>query len=367
MLRLSKAISTKWKLALGGLALLIVVVVVAWLRFLSTPLIPSGKTLAYSLKPGANIKTLTTDLHNYNILPCPKCLIALAYFKGVTKHLQAGEYLFVAGTTPGQLLDNIAQGLVFYHRFTLIEGWTFQQLISAINSDPHIVHTFVGLPLTSVIAKLNLPPGNPEGLFWPATYRFAPGTTDVVLLQTAYHAMNQQLNQAWQQRAAGLPYKTAYEALIAASIVERETRLANQRPLVAGVIVRRLQKNMPLQMDSTIVYNVKQQGLPLNKLAYQQDGPYNTYRHLGLPIAPIAMPGKDSLLATLHPDTGSALYFVETGTGDGSLRFSDNFVSHSQEVVTYQLNKHILTSNKDKPVCPESWYLSAALRELLHC
>lgn len=338
-----------------------------WYKFANAPFVPNKQNLDYIFAPGSNIKSLASDLHTAGLLPQPKLLIALAYWQGVTKKLQAGEYYFPAGTTPVQLLNAIANGRTNYQHFTIIEGWSFQQLLAALNQNTAITHTLTGLTLPEIQSRIGMPPGNPEGLFLPATYKFTHGTTDVVLLQKAHRAMLNELNIAWTQRAPDLPYKNSYEALIAASIIEKEVKITRQQVLVAGVIVQRLEKNMPLQMDSTVLYAAKLTGDVAGKQAYQLNSPYNTYKYAGLPPTPIAMPGVTAIQAALHPLLGQALYFVETGLSDGSLRFSANLMQHNEAVQAYEVNRHYHFIMQRKTNCEFRWYLSATLQRLLQC
>lgn len=338
----------------------------AYKNFLATPIVQPDKSLDYVLKPGASIRTLANDLQQRGLLPQPEFLILLAYQKGVTKALKAGEYLFAPGTTPEQLLNAIVAGNVHYHRFTLIEGWNFQQLLAAVNTDPHVLHTLNNLTPEQIAQKIGLPPTNPEGLFFPATYYFTSGTTDVDILRRANQTMTKQLAQAWEQRAPGLPYKSAYQALIAASLVEKETAAASERPLIAGVITQRLQKNMLLQIDSTVAYGVGQNytgKLTVSNL--KQDTPYNTYTRKGLPPTPIAMPSGEALRAVLHPIDTDFLYFV--AKGNGTHQFSQTLNQHNSAVDEYQINLTFPKIGKlyNSFNCKKPWYVSATIQGLI--
>jgi UPF0755 protein len=340
----------------------------AYKTFIATPLIAANQPLDYVLKPGSSVKTLADDLHVRGILAHPNFLIGLAYLKGSAHKLKAGEYLFAPGITPAQLLDQIVTGKVIYHRFTLVEGWTFKQVIAALNNDPAITHTLNSVGDADILNKLGMPPRNPEGLFLPATYHFSLGMSDAALLKMAYQKMTKTLTKEWQQRAANLPYQTSYEALIVASLIEKETAQANERPIVAGVILRRLKNNMPLQIDSTLIYGLGSNYTgKLNRAALAQDTPYNTYLHGGLPPTPIAMPSLPSIHAALHPDNSNFLYFV--AKGDGTHQFSANLPAQNQAVNTYQIAVHLPTIGKrlNTRMCIRPWYASETLQNLIEC
>lgn len=339
---------------------------VTWRLFLTTPLTPPQQAVDYVLPPGGTIKTLAHDFQTMGLLPIPNFLILLAHWQGATKNLQAGEYLFPPGTTPSQLLAQLIAGKVIWHRFALIEGWTLQQVLAAINKNPYLTHTLTSTNPALVASKLGLPISNPEGLLLPATYRFSRGKTDVALLQQAYQQMTKILNNAWPLRAANLPYQTPYDALIAASLVEKETAQTNERPIIAGVLIRRLQQNMPLQIDSTLIYGLgsNYRG-KLDRTALSEDTLYNTYLHRGLPPTPIAMPSKQALYAVLHPDNSGIMYFV--AKGDGTHQFSTTLQAQNKAVTTYQLNMHFPRFDKknQRLLCQRPWYLSMLLQNLL--
>lgn len=339
----------KWQLTLGAIVLIFGAILAgifhAYKTFLATPLIPTfSQPITYILVPGTSTRMLAMDLQKQGLLKNPVFFIALVYSKNQHKQLKAGEYLFLPGMTPEQVLAKIVAGKVIQHRFTIIEGWTFQQLITALNKEPSLTHT------------ANISPK--EGWFFPATYNFILGTTDSHFLEKAYALMKIKLNAAWQQRASNLPYKTPDEALIAASLVEKESARPEERPLIAGVLVKRLQQNMPLQIDSTVIYGLGAAYTgKIHTADLRQDTPYNTYTRKGLPPTPIAMPSESSIQATLHPSITDALYFV--AKGDGSHQFSNNLNDHNHAVVTYQLNKKSNAAKIAKP-----WYVPDSLQFL---
>lgn len=341
-----------------------------WNNFLRTPIIASTQpSVDYVLKPGASIKTLSYDLYHQGVLDHPNFLILLGYLKNVARKLQAGEYNIAPGTTPSQLLEQIASGRAVFHRFTLIEGWTFKQVLAALNRDTHIAHMLNTTNPGEIMSKIGAPPRNPEGLFMPNTYHYTPGTTDITLLKMSYQKMSAALAKAWENRAANLPYKTPYDALIAASLIEKETSKASERPVIAGVLLRRLDNNMPLQIDSTLIYGLGEQySGKLDRTGLKQDTLYNTYLHRGLPPTPIAMPSLQAIQAALHPDnTSDALYFVSKG--NGTHEFSETLQAQSQAVTEYQIKLiyPIIGKRMNVHACQSLWYVSDTLQKVLPC
>jgi len=334
---------------------------IQYIRFLWTPL-SRTQTIHYFFEPGSSVHRLVSDLQAEGFIQHPNFFFFLAYWKGSTNKLKTGEYLFVPGTTPNQLLEQMLMGNVILHRFTIVEGWTFQQLMTALSALPDVKHHLSQVAPEQVLTNLGLPPQNPEGLFFPATYYFSLREEDSNLLKRSYQLLEKKLNQAWHARDPGLPYKTPYDALIAASLVEKETALAKERPMIAGVIARRLAKNMQLQIDASIIYGLGAAytgKLTINDL--RKDTPYNTYTRRGLPPTPIAIPSLISIDAILHPDHSENLYFV--AKGDGSHQFSSNLIQHNVAVLIYQL-KHY-PQVKMKVIRYQShWYSSSTLKYL---
>lgn len=333
----------------GGVivTLLLLVVILAaagyWLwhdyqRFRSAPLQISGMGINYQVKPGTSLMEVASDLSGKGILRQPFYLRALALDMGVSNKIKAGEYLILAKTTPEMLLDQLVRGKVLEYSLTLIEGWTFKQALAAVRNHPMIVQTLASLSTDQIMERLGYPGVYPEGRFFPDTYLFPRGTTDAGVLKRSYQRMEKVLAEEWQGRADGLPVKTPYEALILASIIEKETGVADERTQVAGVFTRRLQKKMRLQTDPTVIYgmgdaydgNIRRKDL-------RADTPYNTYVHSGLTPTPIALPGRKAIHAALHPADGDALYFV--ATGQGGHYFSATLKEHNQAVQKYQINR----------------------------
>ncbi len=328
-------------------------------RFLVTPLNPT-KTIYIVFDRGSSVHHLITDLQQQADMPHPRYFLLLAYLKGATNKLKTGEYQFDPGTTPSQLLDQMLAGKAIFHRFTIVEGWTFQQLISALNNLDSVKHRLRHVSLEQVLANLGLPAQNPEGLFYSATYYFSASVKDSDLLKWSYQLLEKKLHTAWEHRAVNLPYKTPYQALIVASLVEKETALAKEQPMIAGVIVRRLQAGIPLQIDASIIYGLGMHytgKLTLEDL--RKDTPYNTYTRKGLPPTPIASPSYSSIIAALHPDQSQNLYFV--AKADGSHQFSAHLAEHNKAVKLYQLDQRY-PYVKTRKSCQSLWYLSKLMR-----
>lgn len=304
--------------------------------FLQTPLEFGGEGARFIIAPGDNVRDIANSLKKRDILRHPYYLIGLARWKGVENKIKVGEYLIPARIKPEQLLDLFVSGDVIQHSITFIEGWTFEKLMQEVNDNEHLTHTVNEYTAEEIMERIGSPGQHPEGRFYPDTYYFTHGTTDIELLKRCYQRMESKLQQVWESRSKATPLKSPYEALILASIVERETGIDAERPRVAGVFSRRLQKDMRLQTDPTVIYglgrefdgNIRRQDL-------RRDTPYNTYVHKGLPPTPIAMPGVQSLHAAVNPDEGSAIYFV--AKGDGSHHFSSTLEEHNNAVRKYQL------------------------------
>ncbi|NYT46969.1 MAG: endolytic transglycosylase MltG [Candidatus Methanofishera endochildressiae] len=258
----------------------------------------------------------------------------LAHQLGLITQLKAGEYLLPVGQTPTEFLLLLSRGITRQHSITFPEGWTFKQIRQTLSADKDLKLTLTGISDSEILQQIGSTYTHPEGLFFPDTYRFEKSTTDLAILQRAYQKMQQVLAQQWVNKEEGLPIKTAYEALILASIVEKETGVSSERPAIAGVFTRRLNKGMRLQTDPTVIYGMGEsyQG-NIRKKDLQTLTPYNTYKINGLPPTPIAMPGVEAIHAVLHPAKGSSLYFV--ANGDGSHNFSATLSEHNRAVQAY--------------------------------
>ncbi len=306
-------------------------------QYVRTPL-PVEISQSFTVAPGDNLITVAETLRERGIVQHPRYLVWYARWQGDADHIQAGEYVLEPGLTPAVLLERLTQGGVAQYAVTIPEGWTFRQMLQALWRNDKLRPTLQGLDDEAIMARLGHPGEHPEGRFFPDTYIFTRDTTDAAILSRAYDAMARRLAREWAQRAPGLPYKTPYEALIMASIIEKETAIPEERAMIAGVFVRRLQRNMRLQTDPTVIYGLGEDfDGNLRRRDLKRDTPYNTYVRRGLPPTPIALPGADSLHAALHPAPGDALYFV--ARGDGSHYFSATIEEHNAAVRRYQLNR----------------------------
>lgn len=320
-------------MAFCGLSLVLLSTLIQ--QWLHTPLFLPEEGLEYTLQPGSSVGQAAYDLYRQGALDQPRWLLLYARLAGKTK-VRAGEYLFSAGTTPLQLLKQLEEGNVIRYRVTLIEGWTFKQALDFLHQQPKIDPQLKGVNLDEQLRLLALDVEHPEGWFFPDTYEYTANTTDVAVMRQAHSRMQSILAEEWERRSKNLPYASAYEALIMASIVERETGVASERRQIAGVFVRRLQKNMRLQTDPTVIYGLGPEfDGNIRRKHLSQSTPYNTYMINGLPPTPIALPGRGAVYAALHPDEGNALYFV--AKGDGSHHFSASLEEHNKAVRKYQI------------------------------
>lgn len=290
----------------------------------------------FTITPGMSLKSVCRELQKTELLPKAHYLWIAARLQGRERQIKAGEYLIAPGTTPAQLLDQFIAGKVKHYALTLIEGWTLNRVLDEIKHNGQLVHSLDTSEHFRILAMVGLEDkASAEGLFFPDTYHFTRGTTDVEFLRRASRRMQKILAEEWQQREAGLPYNTPYEALIMASLIEKETAVPEERPLIAGVFVRRLQKGMPLQTDPTVIYALGEDfDGNLRKEDMAIASPYNTYVHAGLPPTPIAIPGREAVHAALHPEEGTALYFV--AMGNGAHHFSETYSEHMKAVARYQ-------------------------------
>lgn len=317
-------------------------------RFLSTPLITES-SFHYYLKPGASVYHVTADLLEKGILQNPRLFLLVAYLQNAVDTLKTGEYQLSIGTTPLQCLKKMKEGKVTLHRFTIVEGWTFHQLLNNLITDERFKNDiddalFISLGKSSSFILTN----KLEGLFLADSYDYPKGTPMSQILQQAADLMTEKLASAWEKRAINLPWKTPYEVLIAASLIEKETAIPEELPEIAGVIINRLAKNMPLQIDASVVYGMgeKYKG-NLTKKGLKTDTPYNTYTRRGLPPTPIAIPSLAAIEAACHPATTQSLYFVTTGNGHHV--FTRTLHEHQKAVLRYRKQTTLkLTKLSDK-------------------
>lgn len=324
-----------------SIALLVWAGSVKFQEYLRTPL-NIGEAHELDVAKGSTFGQVVRDLSAQGLLKYPKLLQLYVRFSQRGHHIQAGEYLLGAGTTPLDLIDMLEQGHVRTHAITLVEGWTLGQMRAQIARDNFLQKTLGDIAGKDLLQALGIDAQagrNAEGLFFPDTYVFSGATSDRDILRQAYRRMEKVLDEEWQQRAQVLPYKNAYEALIMASIVERETGVASERPEIAGVFVRRLQSDMLLQTDPAVIYGIGAQfdGNLRRRDLENADNPYNTYQHRGLPPTPIALPGRAAIRAALQPSAGDALYFV--AKGDGTHQFSATLAEHEKAVRKFQIEQ----------------------------
>jgi peptidoglycan lytic transglycosylase G len=288
---------------------------------------------------GSSTRTLSKQLMDKNLLKEKYYFLLWGKLKGQDTRLQAGEYSISPGSTLADLLDDMVTGNVVTHSITLIEGNTFRQVLDSIQQNPVITKELIGLSDEEIMTKLGREGEHPEGRFYPDTYHISHGVTDTELLSRAYDSMQKILEEEWQHREEGLPFKSSYEALIMASIVEKESAVAEERPLIAGLFINRLRKKMRLQTDPTVIYGIENYDGNIRFRDLRKDTPYNTYTRYGLPPTPIALPGREAINATLHPDKTKYLYFVAYGDGSGRHVFSTNLKDHEKAVDQYQRKK----------------------------
>ena len=305
-------------------------------RYLATPLDVPANGEAINIEPGTPFSRVATELEARGLLEHPRVLAAYARWTGDAGRVHTGEYLIEPGATPATVLEKFTTGDVRLYSFTIVEGWNHRELLAALQAHPAVSSSLSRDDWPVLLAELGAGHDSPEGLFLPETYRFPAGTADRAVLRQAYDLMQTVLAEEWESRAANAPVDSPYEALILASIVEKETARADERHRIAGVFARRLEKGMRLQTDPTVIYGVGETfDGNLTRKHLRTDTPYNTYTRSGLPPTPIAMPGRSAIEAALHPADGEALYFVATGLGDGSHKFSATREEHEEAVREY--------------------------------
>lgn len=335
-----------WRLALAAAlaaALLVAVLgAVLWQQYreaLERPLAVPAGGLIYRVAPGSTIGQVAAELRARGVLAESWPLILAARLADQAARIKAGEYRLEPGISARGLLAVLVRGRVVQHALTLPEGWTFAQLMEIVNRDPNLVHTLEGLSDEEIMERIGRPGVHPEGRFLAETYHFPAGTRDVEFLRRAYAAMERELARQWASRDPDLPLESPEEALVLASIIEKETARADERARIAGVFIRRLRRGMRLETDPTVIYGLgKRFAGNLTRADLRRDTPYNTYTRKGLPPTPIAMPGRAALYAALHPEPGDALYFV--ATGDGGHYFSATYEEHLKAVRRYQRRRH---------------------------
>ena len=301
----------------------------------SQPIALSASPLDFRVATGSSLRSAIGQMREAGIDVEPRLLALLARFSRAETGIKAGSYSVNQGVTPRLLLGKLTRGEVTEGELILVEGWTFRQWRSRLDRHPDLHHESVGLSEAQIAERLGLSVTTLDGLLFPDTYLFDKQSADFDLIARAARAMQRRLEGEWAQRASGLPYRTPFEALVMASIVEKETGRESDRTQVAAVFVNRLRKGMLLQTDPTVIYGLGESfDGNLRKRDLLDDTPYNTYRRTGLPPTPIAMPGLASLRAALHPASSDVLYFV--ARGDGSSEFSRTLDEHNRAVNKYQ-------------------------------
>ena len=294
-----------------------------------------SEPLELAIEPGTLPRGVAQDVQAAGVRVDARILYAFFRLSGRGRDIRAGNYEIPPGTTPLVLLDKLVRGEETLRTLTLVEGWTFRQVRTALARDEQLKHDTAELSDAALMERLGRPGVHPEGRFFPDTYTYAKGSSELAVLRRALHAMDRRLEAAWAQRAADTPLKSADEALILASIVEKETGRASDRAQIAGVFTNRLRNGMLLQTDPTVIYGLGEKfDGNLRRKDLLADTPWNTYTRAGLPPTPIAMPGKASLLAAVQPERTKALYFV--ARGDGSSHFSSSLDEHNRAVNRFQ-------------------------------
>lgn len=303
--------------------------------WLHQPLVTGSEPLELAIEPGTTPRGIARDVVAAGARVDARMLYAWFRFSGQDRAIKAGNYEIPPGTTPRSLLQKLVRGEESLRAITLVEGWNWRQVRQALAKEDQLKRDVATLTDEALMAQLGRPGVPPEGRFFPDTYTYAKGSSDIAVLRRAMHAMDRRLEAAWAQRAADTPLKSAEEALILASIVEKETGKASDRGQIAGVFANRLRVGMLLQTDPTVIYGLGEKfDGNLRRRDLQTDTPWNTYTRAGLPPTPIAMPGKASLLAAVQPDATRALYFV--AKGDGASHFSTSLEEHNRAVNRYQ-------------------------------
>ncbi|HEX7388263.1 MAG TPA: endolytic transglycosylase MltG [Castellaniella sp.] len=326
-----------WLLIIGLAAVAVAIAAAAWWGW-KQPLRMQAPVVDYLIDPGSTPRQIAQTMNAAGVHISTRGFTWLARLSGRDKLLKAGAYEVRQGDTPWTVLERMANGDMTQTRLTFPEGWTVAQMRAALDADPEVRHDTLGMTEAEIAQRLGLSTSHLEGLFYPDTYVFGPGTSDLDILRRAALAAHQTLDRLWAQRDPSLPFTDPYQALILASIIEKETGSGADRAKIAGVFINRLQIGMPLQTDPSVIYGLgaAYQGR-LRKKDLERDTPWNTYTRPGLPPTPIANPGKAALLAALHPDHDPYLYFVSRG--DGTSEFSVTLAEHNKAVNKYILNR----------------------------
>ena len=332
---------TVWRLLRGlfTVGFVAILCAVGWLAYFAlTPVDVPVESRQFNVGQGKSFKAVAEQFARTGLISESWSFIVLARGLGVAGDIKAGSYEVAERVTPQHLLDKIVRGEFTQAEIRFTEGWTFVQIREVLNQHPAVKHESTALTDAEILERIGSNEKSLEGWIFPDTYRFSAGTSDLTLLRQAYQKMQMTLTAHWEQRAKNLPLRNTYEALILASIVEKETGRNDEREMVAAVFVNRLKRGMRLQTDPSIIYGLgKTFDGNLKRRHLVTDGVYNTYMRAGLPPTPIAMPGDASIRATLNPARTPVLYFVSRG--DGSHQFSSTLVEHNQAVNKFQRSK----------------------------
>lgn len=322
----------------GSILLLAVLLLAASVYYVTRPLDTPVLPYDFSLQPGSSLSSFAKQLKKAGVIDDAQIFVLLGRSMGLSTQIKHGNYQIDKPVSMYELLEIVSKGRVAQSDMTVIEGWTFKQFREALNVMPKVRHDSLTLSDAEILQQIGASEKHPEGLFFPDTYNFPAGSSDLALMKRAYQTMQRHLQENWTNRDKNLPLDTPYQALILASIVEKETGKAKDRTMIASVFINRLRKGMKLQTDPTVIYGIgdKYDG-NIRKRDLLKDSAYNTYTRYGLTPTPIALPGKESLHAALHPAKSDALYFV--ARGDGSSQFSSSLIDHNKAVQRYQLNQ----------------------------
>lgn len=300
--------------------------------------------VTFDVVPGSTFGQISRELEYRFVVDSAEKLVWLARWNNATELVHVGEYQFEPGETPKEVLRRLISGLTIVHKLRILEGWRLQDALELLRTAPALTRVLEGIAIKDLLGKVIRSDGvtdlfntaeHSEGLFFPDTYYYRKGSTDLDILRRSYQKLQSVMESEWRERQPRLPYGDAYEALIMASIIEKETGLRAERKKIGGVFVRRLRRSMLLQTDPTVIYGLGANFAGnLTRQHLEQDGPYNTYKRRGLPPSPIALAGRASIHAALHPESGTAMYFV--GRGDGTSHFSDTLEDHLIAVRRYQ-------------------------------
>jgi UPF0755 protein len=315
---------------------IVVLTVMAWCVYYPSHELALPKSpLQFSISPGSSLRGAIQQMVEAGVIKDALPFEVLTRIFGDPRNVKAGNYEVEKGITPLELIDRISRGRNSALAITFVEGWTFRQMRKALDENVALKHDTQGLSDADVLQRLGIEQQSPEGLFFPNTFHFSTGMSDLNILRRSYELMQKHLAAQWEQRAPDLPLTTPYEALVLASIIEKETGRAVERSIISAVFLNRLKLGMKLQTDPTVIYGMGEAfDGNLRKQDLVTDTPYNTYVRTGMPPTPIAMPGLASLYAALHPAATDALYFV--AKGDGSSHFSKSLEEHDRAVTKYQ-------------------------------